>query len=78
MAIAIANCFRVLETIGWQQAEPALRFVVQDWFSLGYVRPDRYHPANLARVEEHLRHMPAGWAGERADRAPREIVCTDS
>ena len=40
MAICLANCFRALETIGWQQAEPALRFVVQDWFYLEYVRPD--------------------------------------
>lgn len=69
MAIALANCFRALETIGWQQAEPALRFVVQDWFSLGYARPDRYYQPNQARVDEHLGHLPMGWAGERADRA---------
>jgi len=69
MAIALANCFRALETIGWQQAEPALRFVIQDWFALNYVRPDRYYQANQARMEEHLRHLPAGWAGQRADRA---------
>jgi hypothetical protein len=68
MAIALANCFRALETIGWQQAEPAVRFVIQDWFALNYVRPDRYYQPNLARVEEHLRHLPADWAGERADR----------
>ena len=75
MAIALANCFRALETIGWQQAEPALRFVVQDWFSLGYARPDRYYQPNLARVEEHLRHLPPGWAGEHADRAAtRELL----
>jgi hypothetical protein len=41
---------------------------VQDWFSLNYVRPDRYYQPNLARVEEHLGKLPAGWAGERADR----------
>lgn len=75
MAIALANCFRALETIGWQQAEPALRFVVQDWFALAYVRPDGYYRANLARVEEHLGHLPSGWAGERADRAAtRELL----
>jgi hypothetical protein len=68
MAIALANCFRALETIGWQQAEPALRFVVQDWFALGYARPDRYYQPNLARVDEHLAHLPSNWAGERADR----------
>ena len=68
MAIALANCFRALETIGWQQAEPALRFLVPDWFSSGYERPDGYYQPNLARVEEHLGHLPSGWAGERADR----------
>ena len=69
MAFALTNCFRALETIGWQQAEPAVRFVIQDWFALNYVRPDRYYQPNQARVEEHLRHLPSGWAGERADRA---------
>jgi hypothetical protein len=64
-AIAVANCFRALEAIGWQQAEPALRFVIQDWFALGYVRPDRYHQPNQARVDQHLSQLPASWAGER-------------
>jgi hypothetical protein len=74
MAIALANCFRALETIGWQEAEPAVRFVVQDWFALNYVRPDRYYQPNQARVEEHLRHLPADWAGGRADAgATREL-----
>jgi hypothetical protein len=75
MAIALANCFRALETVGWQQAEPAVRFVVQDWFALGYARPDRYYQANQVRVDEHLRHLPPDWAGGRADRAAtREVL----
>jgi hypothetical protein len=69
MAIALASCFRSLETIGWQEAEPALRFVVQDWFGLNQARPDGYYEPNRARVDEHLRHLPADWAGQRADRA---------
>lgn len=69
MAIALSNCFRALETIGWQEAEPALRFVVQDWFSLGYVKPDNYYQLNQARVDEQLKHLPADWAGERGDQA---------
>src|SRR5262249_26776432 len=48
-AISVANCFRALETIGWQQAEPALRFVVQDLFNLGCVKPDTYLLPNAAR-----------------------------
>jgi len=75
MAIALANCFRALETIGWQQAEPAVRFVIQDWFALGYARPDVYHQPNQARVDEHLRHLPADWPGNRGDRAAtRELL----
>lgn len=69
MAIALANCFRALDTIGWQEAETGLRFVVQDWFSLGYVKPDAYLQPNQARVAEHLEHLPPGWAGEPPDRA---------
>ena len=69
MAISLANSFRALETIGWQQAEPALRFVARDWFALGYAQPDRYYEPNRARVEAHLGHLPPDWAGKRADRA---------
>jgi hypothetical protein len=75
MAIALANCFRALETVGWQEAEPALRFVVQDWFALGYAKPDGYHQPNQTRVDEHLKHLPADWAGERGDKvATRELL----
>jgi len=69
MAICLANCFRALETIGWEEAEPALRFVVQDWFGANYIKPDRYHQPNQARVDEHLAHLPNGWAGQHADSA---------
>jgi hypothetical protein len=75
MAICLANCFRALETVGWQQAEPALRFVVQDWFAGGYEQPDGYYQPNLARVEQHLRRLPPAWAGNRANRAAtRELL----
>jgi hypothetical protein len=69
MAICLVNCLRALETIGWQEAEPALRFVVQDWFAAGYWRPDASYHANQARMDEHLRRLPADWAGGRGDQA---------
>jgi hypothetical protein len=69
MAICLANCFRALEAIGWREAEPALRFVVQDWFWSGYWRPDAYYHANQSRVDKRLSHLPADWAGGRADEA---------
>src|SRR5204863_168006 len=34
-AIVISSCWRALETIGWQHAEPVLRFVLRDIYSLG-------------------------------------------
>src|SRR5260221_2248837 len=75
MAIALAHCFRAIEVIGWQQAEAALRFVVQDWFALNYVRPDAYYQPNQARVDEQLKHLSAGWSGESADQAAtRELL----
>jgi hypothetical protein len=69
MAICLANCFRALETIGWEEAEPALRFVVQDWFAANYVKPDRYFGPNQSRVDEHLAHLPLDWAGQHAETA---------
>lgn len=74
-AISVANCFRALETIGWQQAEPALRFVVQDLFQLGYVKPDVYLLPNTARVERHLNTLPSGWSGNHGNQvATRELL----
>jgi hypothetical protein len=49
--------------------------VVQDWFSLGYVKPDGYLQPNQARVDEYLTHLPADWAGRRGDQvATRELL----
>lgn len=68
-AIAVANCFRALETIGWQDAEPVLRFVVRDLFSDGREKPDRSFLANSARIESQLAHLPPSWAGGTGDAA---------
>src|SRR6516165_4149659 len=53
-AILVANCFRALETLGWQEAEQTLRFVVQDIYLLGAEKPDSYWTANAARADRHL------------------------
>ena len=63
-AIAVASCCRALDTIGWQHAESALRFVVQNVFAwAGGGKPDRYFPVNTSRVDQHLDKLPPGWAG---------------
>src|SRR5262245_38923769 len=73
-AILVANCFRALETIGWQEAEQALRFVVQDLYLLRAERPDPYWLASAARADRHLDRLPPTWAAGRADpAATREL-----
>jgi hypothetical protein len=68
-AIMVANCFRALETIGWQEAEQALRFVVQDLYLLSAEKPDSNWAANVARADRHLEKLPPTWAAGKADSA---------
>ncbi len=56
-AIALTSCWRVLETIGWEHAEPVLRFVVRDLMG-----EDRYYKANVARAEKLWEKLPFDWA----------------
>jgi hypothetical protein len=68
-AIALASCWRVLETIGWGQAEPVLRFVVRDLMG-----EDRYYGGNVARAEKLWEKLPFGWAtGDVQAEATREL-----
>jgi hypothetical protein len=69
-AIVTSSCFRALETLGWKYAEPVLRFVMRDVYTLGgQGKPDRYFAANTARVDRHVDQLPPGWAGGNAERA---------
>ena len=63
----MANAWRTLHCIGWQHAEPVLRFVVYNLIT-SKGGPDPYYRPNLARVEKVLDKLPAGWPGGRADR----------
>jgi hypothetical protein len=69
MAIVLANTFRTLEAIGWDQAEHVLRFVLRDWYAFQRARPDRHYEPNWARVEQHLAHLPMGWTRDGANQA---------
>src|SRR4029077_993423 len=60
-AILVANCFRALETLGWAEAEPALRFVVQDLHLLKAEKPDPYWAPNTERADRHLGKVPPTW-----------------
>jgi hypothetical protein len=68
-AILVANCFRALETMGWQEAEQTLRFVVQDIYLLGAEKPDPYWLWNSSRADWHLDRLPSTWAAGTADAA---------
>src|SRR5262249_21941579 len=51
-AIVVSSCFRALETLGWQHAEPVLRFVLRDIHALGgRGKPDPYYLPNTVRVD---------------------------
>lgn len=68
-AIALTSCRRVLEAIGWEHAEPVLRFVVRDLMG-----EDRYYRANVSRAEKLWEKLPFGWAsGEAQAEATREM-----
>jgi hypothetical protein len=73
-AILVANCFRALETVGWQEAQQALRFVVQDLYLLNAEKPDQYWASNTARADRHLDKLPPTWTAGKADAgATREL-----
>jgi hypothetical protein len=67
-AIAVTNGWRTLETVGWQHAEPVLRFVVHNLLNSNGC-PDRYYEPNVARVDKVLDILPVGWPAGYADRA---------
>ena len=67
-AIALVNSWRVLETIGWQHAEPIFQFVVRQ-LNEGENR-HLQHEANWDRSSLRIAEIPDGWASGRTDPAP--------
>lgn len=75
-AIFGANSWRTLQTIGWQHAEPTLRSLVQGLVAYGktkrwngYAFDDQCYLANLSRVRQATKKLPADWADAHADAA---------
>lgn len=66
-AIAVTSCWRTLEAIGWQHAEPVLRMVVAARHERGGGQ-DRYYRPNLARLDRAMEKVSGGWAVGRPDR----------
>ncbi len=76
LAISVAHCWRTLQTIGWQHADPVLSFVVRDlhrWSNENL--QDQPYPSNVARVQRGFATLPWGWASSEADTAAtRELL----
>jgi hypothetical protein len=62
LAIWAANTWRVLETIGWQHAEPTLRVLVQSILGDEKGLKGQPYAANRERVEKAAGRLPADWA----------------
>lgn len=61
-AIWAANCWRPLETVGWQHAEQILRVVVTNIVGDEKTLRDQPYATNLERVRKAVDRLPADWA----------------
>ncbi|MHC5543278.1 hypothetical protein ACYOEI_34075, partial [Singulisphaera rosea] len=58
--IIVANSFRTLDALGWQHAEPVLRYIARELS--GSAASDRTFAPNRVRIERILPGLPADWA----------------
>ena len=73
-AIALANSWRVLETIGWENAEPMYEFVIRQ---LNGGRWKHYVHADNERRAQEISKLPATWAGKKSNpSATKELLET--
>jgi hypothetical protein len=63
--IFVANGWRTLDAMGWQHAEPVLRYTTR---LLGRLKPDRTFTPNLQRVHKTVPDLPADWASNEHSR----------
>jgi hypothetical protein len=69
--IVVANGWRTLDAMGWQHAEPVLRYTTR---LLGRLKPDRTFTPNLQRVHKTVPDLPTDWASnEYSHEATLEI-----
>lgn len=66
--IGIVNAGRTLGTIGWQHAEPTLRYIVRDMYREDHDLEEQPYPHNLERVEKTHDRLPIDWASHDANR----------
>jgi hypothetical protein len=68
-AIWVASTVRVLETVGWQRAEPMLRVLVASIqaHEPTMLKQGQPYAANVERVEKEAGKLPADWAADEAN-----------
>ncbi|HZL89322.1 MAG TPA: hypothetical protein VFB96_13170 [Pirellulaceae bacterium] len=66
-AIWAANCWRPLETVGWQYAEPILRVVVTNLLGSEQDRQLQPYEANRQHVARTIEKLPPDWAQGDSD-----------
>jgi hypothetical protein len=66
LPIGVANAWRTLDTIGWQYAEPGLRYLARET-----CRPkaDNTFAANEQRLKRSLAQLPPNWASRQGNRS---------
>jgi hypothetical protein len=60
-AIWVANNWRTLQTVGWQHAEPVLRYLVREIIDNARGVGKETYSASRERVKESLGGLPADW-----------------
>jgi hypothetical protein len=63
--IIVANAWRTLDALGWQHAEPALRYTAR-YFPMD--EADASYEPNRERVRRTAPRLPAGWAADTGNR----------
>jgi hypothetical protein len=63
--IMVANTWRTLDALGWQHAEPVLRYLAR---ALSTQKPDRTYEPNQERARKTVAHLPADWAAKDPER----------
>jgi len=70
LAILVANSVRTLDTIGWQHAEPVLRYVVAEQHKWADGKLDgQPYATNRERARRLLPNLPANWSAAGGDSA---------
>ena len=66
LPIGLANACRALDAIGWNHAEPALRYLAKE---IGRFQGDSTYSPNLERVERTVPRLPADWSSADSTRS---------